>query len=66
MAEPKLTADDLRHLRKEFEKLFDDPDEQYGYFDVMTSLGYVALWSDGAVTYHGKKIANVGGLEDEE
>jgi len=61
-SKPRLTARDLRHLREEHEDLFDDPDEQYGYFDVMTSIGYVGLWSDGSVTFHGRQIANV--LED--
>lgn len=48
----KLTHKDIEHLRKEYLGMFLDEERmnEDGYDDVMTSIGYVCLWTDGEVT----------------
>jgi hypothetical protein len=61
MKKRELTKEDLRHLRREYEEQRKGHywDDEGGYVDVMTSIGYVGLWSDGTVTYHGGAVANI-------
>ena len=59
-----LTKRDLSHLRAEFKRAHrehakDGKEWDSGYEDVMTSKGYVALWSDGDVVAFGETLANV-------
>lgn len=66
-----LTKRDISHLRAEFRRAHrearKDGDEwASGYEDVMTSRGYVALWSNGEVTMHGRTYApGIGLCEDD-
>ena len=48
----KLTKRDISHLRKEVRAMRSDEERgtEGGYDDVMTSIGYVAVWVDGDVT----------------
>lgn len=48
----RLTKRDIDHLRDEFFTMLSDEErgEEGGYDDVMTSVGYVAVWVDGDVT----------------
>lgn len=61
MSVGKLTKRDLKHLLEEYNAQIAEPgpEEYDGPIDVMTSLGYVLLWSDGDVSMHGEVIANV-------
>lgn len=54
----KLTNSDMAHLYQEWCESFLDSEEG-GYVDAMSSIGYVGVWSDGDITYHGHTIANV-------
>jgi len=49
---PRLTKRDIEHLREELFAMRSDQErgEEGGYDDVMTSVGYVAVWVDGDVT----------------
>lgn len=49
---PRLTKRDIEHLRDELFAMRSDEERSHegGYDDVMTSVGYVALWVDGEVT----------------
>ena len=48
----RLTKRDIHHLREELDAMRSDEErgEEGGYDDVMTSVGYVAVWVDGDVT----------------
>jgi len=48
----KLTPEDIEHLRKEYREMLLDEERmaEGGPDDVMTSFGYVNLWTDGEVT----------------
>lgn len=48
----RLNKRDIDHLREEFFAMRSDEErgEEGGYDDVMTSVGYVAVWVDGDVT----------------
>ena len=48
----KLTKRDISHLRDELRAMRSDEERgtENGYDDVMTSVGYVAVWVDGDVT----------------
>jgi hypothetical protein len=54
-AVPKFTARDLTHIEDTCRRLFDlDTIGEYdGPETIMTSLGYVEVWSDSSVTMHG-------------
>lgn len=54
----RLTERDLEHLMDEYEEMLTDPErmEEGGYDDVMTSIGYVQLWTDGEVVANGQLI----------
>lgn len=49
---PRLTKRDIEHLRDVLDAMRSDQErgEEGGYDDVMTSVGYVAVWVDGDVT----------------
>lgn len=49
---PRLTKRDIEHLRDELFAMRSDEErgEEGGYDDVMTSVGYVAVWAEGDVT----------------
>lgn len=49
---PRLTKCDIEHLRDVLDAMRSDEErgEEVGYDDVMTSVGYVAVWVDGDVT----------------
>ena len=62
----QLTTEDMQHLRNELRELRLWAGEDEGELDriegpevVMTSIGYVNLWSDGEVDFHGTTIATV-------
>ena len=62
----QLTTEDMQHLRNELRELRlwagEDESEDSplnGPEVVMTSIGYVNLWSDGEVDFHGTTIATV-------
>ena len=62
----QLTTEDMQHLRKELRELRlwwggdeGELDRIEGPEVVMTSIGYVNLWSDGEVDFHGTTIATV-------
>lgn len=62
----QLTTEDMEHLRKELRELLLWRGGDEGGLDcidgpdvVMTSIGYVNLWSDGEVDFHGTIIATV-------
>lgn len=50
-----MTTDDVRTLKRAYLEMLDDEErmEEGGYDDVMTSLGYVCMWTDGEVTLAG-------------
>lgn len=47
----KLTKRDIDHLRECWASAREDDDLADGPEPVMTSIGYVDLWSDGEVTF---------------
>lgn len=48
----KLTPEDVEHLREEYRNMLLDEERmsEGGPDDVVTSFGYVNLWTDGEVT----------------
>lgn len=60
----ELTDHDKKHITEEFDSHTLMGGWESGYYDVMTSLGYVGVWHDGDVTYRGNKIWNANEDED--
>jgi len=60
MTDRTLTDDALAHLTRELVEGLADGTWTSGYVDVMTSVGYVALWHNGDVDAYGMTIATVG------
>jgi len=58
MPNNKLTADDIEHLRECWFVAREDDTLDDGPEPVMTSVGYVDLWSDGEVTAHGETLGS--------
>lgn len=54
----KLTKRDINHLRDELRGMWSDEDRhnEGGSDVVMTSIGYVDLWTDGEVSAYGRVI----------
>lgn len=57
---PMLTAADEEHLEAILARRLADPEDEGGPEEAMTSIGYVEIWKDGDVIYHGERIAVVG------
>jgi|15BtaG_2_1085339.scaffolds.fasta_scaffold13016_3 hypothetical protein len=57
-----LTAHDMAHLVNEYHsyKSGFGNDWSSGYYDVMTSKGYVSLYADGTVYAHGRELVDLG------
>lgn len=71
----RLTKRDINHLREELDAMRSDEacdGEEGGYDDVMTSVGYVAVWVDGDVTGPGGLLGSFDddgdwtGVDDED
>ena len=62
MTRNKLTADDIEHLRECWLAAREDDALADGPEPVMTSLGYVDLWSDGEVTF---SPGSLGSFDDD-
>lgn len=58
----KLTKSDIEHLREELNAMRSDDDLADGPEPVMTSIGYVDLWSDGEVTF---SPVSLGSFDDD-
>lgn len=63
MSAEQLTASDRRYCRQVWEREIAPSveDETYdGPTAIVTSIGYVDVWRDGAVTAFGRELARVG------
>jgi hypothetical protein len=56
-----MKPEDIQKLREEFLSMLQDEERlaECGYDDVVVSIGYVCLWTDGEVTQYGKLLGTL-------